>query len=104
MQWGEDIMNYRTNGISMEDGSLFFPLDDPQIIVERPEGGMGDFRAYFEIEYLSMDEALYQMQKLYGSQRKALDQVKQEVRRREETIRAMENTKVWKAYRKIKRD
>lgn len=103
MQWGEEIVNYRTNGISMEDGTLFFPLDDPQIIVKRPEDGMGDFRVYFEIEYLSLDEALYQMQKLYSSQRKALNQAQEEVRRREETIRAMENTKVWKAYRKIKK-
>ena len=104
MQWGQDILNYRTNGILIEDGSLFFPLDDPQIIVERPEGGMGDFRVYFEIEYLSLDEALYQMQKLYGEQRRALEQAKQQVQRTEETIRAMENTKVWKAYRKIKRN
>ena len=104
MQWGEEIMNYTTNGIAMEDGSLFFPLDDPQIIVERPEGGIGDFRVYFEIEYLSLDEALYQMQRLYGEQRRALAQAKQQVQRTEETIRAMENTKVWKAYRKIKRN
>ena len=104
MQWGQDILNYRTNGILIEDGSLFFPLDDPQIIVERPEGGMGDFRVYFEIEYMSLDEALYQMQKLYGEQRRALEQAKQQVQLTEETIRAMENTKVWKAYRKIKRN
>ena len=103
MQWGEDIMNYRTNGILMEEGSLFFPLDDPQIIVERPQGGMGDFRVYFEIEYLSMEETLYQMQKLYKEQRRTLDQTKQDVMCKEETIRAMENTKVWKAYRKIKK-
>ncbi len=103
MQWGEEILNYQTNGIIREDGSLFFAVDDPQIIVKRPKGGMGDFRAYFEVQYLDMGEALYQMQKLYGQQRRELTQTKEQLKQKEDLIRSMENTKVWKAYRKIKK-
>lgn len=103
MQWGEEILNYQTNGIIREDGSLFFALDDPQIIVRRPKGAMGDFRAYFEVQYLDMEEALYQMQKIYGQQRRELIQTKDQLKQKEDLIRSMENTKVWKAYRKIKK-
>lgn len=104
MQWGDtSIARYQMNGIAMEDGSFFFPMDDPQIIIERPAGAVGDFKAYFEVEYMSMEEAFEKLQQIQSRQRRELQQTSEELRRKDELIQNMENTKVWKAYRKYKR-
>lgn len=104
MQWGEtSIVRYQMNGIAMEDGSFFFPLDDPQIIVERPAGAVGDFKAYFEVEYMTMEEAFDRLWQIQSRQRRELAQTSEELHRKDELIQNMENTKVWKAYRKYKR-
>lgn len=104
MQWGKEIRNYRTNGIVQKDGSIFFPMDDPQIIVERPEGAIDDFRAYFEVTYLNKEDALDGLRSLYSRQREELSRTKATLGQREALIHEIENTKVWKAYRKIKRN
>lgn len=103
MQWGREITHYRTNGITMADGALLFSVDDPQIIVEKPAEGGDSFRAYFEIEYLSADDALYLTQNALGKVKRQLQDVQNTLRQREELIHSMENTRVWKAYRKIKK-
>lgn len=104
MEWGEEIVHYQTNGIPLEDGSIFFPVEDPQIIVPKPQKGQEEFRAYFETEYLDMEEALYRLQKDYARVKRQGDELKNQLQLREEKIRQMENTKVWKFYRTIKKE
>lgn len=103
MQWGDDITRYQMNGIVMEEEKIFFPVDDPQIIIERPQGAMGDFRVYFEITYLTMEEALQMLQQIYGRQRREMSGLKDQLQLKENQIRNMENTKIWKAYAKYRR-
>lgn len=103
MQWGGDITRYQMNGIMMEGDKMFFPVDDPQIIIEKPKGAMGDFRVYFEITYLTMEEALGLLQQVHGRQRREMAGLQDQLQLKENQIRNMENTKVWKAYAKYRK-
>lgn len=103
MHWGEEVLNYKTNGILMKDGSIFFPVDDPQIIVEKPKDTKESFRTYFEIQYLNEEETLRLTHEQWGNIKKQSMELESQLRQREAVIHQMENTKIWKAYRKIKR-
>ena len=101
--WGEEITAYRTNGIVLEDDSIFFPLDDPQIIVEVEGTAPDTFRAYFEIAYLSVTQAMEYAYREWNRSRQENLRLQDQLTQKEQLIQNMENTKVWKAYRKIKK-
>lgn len=91
-----------TNGVRTEDGSLFFATEDPQIILKCPEKRSNQVRISFRVEYLDQASALGRLNELFAQQSRTLEQTRAELGQREALIREMENTKVWKAYRKLK--
>ncbi len=96
----EDVHTVETNGIRTEPGEWFFGTEDPQIILERPK--TDQVQISFCVEYLDKTEALSRLNELYQRQNQTLKKTRAALRQREALIQEMENTKVWKAYRKIK--
>ncbi len=110
MNLGGEITHYRTNGIPLEDDKILFLVDDPQIIVEGVQPGLEPLKVSFNISYLTQEEALERTAlELADAQRKLSQtsaqarKMQKQIREQQKQIREMENTKVWKAYRKIKR-
>ena len=125
MQWGDEIKEFQTNGFMIGEDSILFPTEDPQIVVKCPGVHRGDFQVSFEITYLTMTEAIQRIEqigenladelsrvkKVLGQKEEQIIQMEEQTRQKEvlleqkeNLIHTMENTKIWKAYRKIKRD
>lgn len=100
--WGQEVTPCYTNGILGKDGNLFFAMDDPQMIIERPQGAGKELKVSFQAEYLKQAEALRYLQECYQRQSHRLARTEAKLKQKEALIHEMENTKVWKAYRKIK--
>lgn len=89
---------FSTNGFPLEDGKYYFGGGDPQFILERNVENHTGLRV--EIEVMKETEAGEEFWKSFSRISAAKDQ---EISRLNEKIRQMENTKVWKLYRSIKK-
>lgn len=95
--WGDKNCRFQTNGIQVEDGRLFFSTDDPQIILKKPLDAGNTLHIQFRIEYLSLSQSCELLNQVCTKQKDLLAM-------KEAQIRQMENTKVWKLYRAVKKD
>lgn len=83
------------NGQRVEGDTIYFPKDDPQIVIQKIEDGAE--RLKVSLQFYQADPHV--MEKL-------LEKTRQQAAMREKyrrQLREMENTKVWKAYRAYRR-
>lgn len=90
---------YSSNGFPMGGRSYYFGAGDPQFILEKIPSGKK--RLSIELEVLKEQEAGETFWKCFSRVSSEKDA---EIRRLKEKIRQMENTKVWKLYRSIKKN
>ncbi|MFV0528553.1 MAG: hypothetical protein ACK5MN_07560 [Lachnospiraceae bacterium] len=107
----EQTLLFETNGVSLDEFRWFFFTTDPQILFELPEGVRTPIQITYEIHY--MEEAVQQqVERLYNTWQTeqqhtaalsaVIDEKDAVIQQRDELIRNMEQTKIWKAYRKYK--
>ena len=101
--WGKKVGEIQTNGFVMADGSRLFANEDPQMIFQRPAGAGCQVQVQFSIEYLTAEEALAQAGRVMEEMQKQKEEINRELECKKLQIHQMENTKVWKAYRKLKK-
>ena len=87
---------FQTNGFDMGDGKYYFGAGDPQFIIDDIQGNTLDI----EIEVLKEQEAREEFWRKFSQ---VSSQKDMEIRHLNEKIRQMENTRVWKLYRSIKK-
>lgn len=88
---------FQTNGFDMGDGKYYFGAGDPQFIIDDIQGNTLDI----EIEVLKEQEAKEEFWRKFSQ---VSSQKDMEIRHLNEKIRQMENTRVWKLYRSIKKN
>ena len=88
---------YRTNGFPLGEGGYYFGGGDPQFVIERLNGQR---TLLVEIETIREQEARDAFWKNFS---RVSAQKDAQIRRLNQKIREMENTKVWKLYRTIKK-
>ena len=88
---------FQTNGFDMGDGKYYFGAGDPQFIIDDIQGNTLDI----EIEVLKEQEAREEFWRKFSQ---VSSQKDMEIRHLNEKIRQMENTRVWKLYRSIKKN
>ena len=88
---------FYSNGFDMGDGRYYFGAGDPQFIIEHVQGKTLDI----EIEVLKEQEAREEFWQKFSQ---VSSQKEQEIQRLNQKIQQMENTKVWKLYRSIKKN
>ncbi|MGI6010590.1 MAG: SAM-dependent methyltransferase [Ruminococcus sp.] len=101
----EEKVNFVTNGFVMDENRIVFDTMDPQILIlDIPEGA-----AVLEVDF-AMDTAsreigrfLQELERLPRQQEEELARLRAELDKRDRLINEMENTKVWKAYQKVKK-
>ena len=81
----------------MGDGRYYFGAGDPQFIIEHVQGKTLDIENR-SIERAGSKEEFWQKFSQVSSQKE------QEIQRLNQKIQQMENTKVWKLYRSIKKN
>ena len=101
-QDGEQV-RFRTNGVIAGEG-VYFPMPDPQLLINDIPSGKSELRLEL-VPDLERDVMRYGVEEM----RRQLEERIAETQRRtnelelcREQIRQMENTKVWKLYRKCK--
>ena len=98
-------MGVRTNGLQKSDMEWIFLTEDPQIyIVTVPFNGgklIIDLVKDFDLKNYAK-EILEEKDKIIRQEQQIIELMKQ-LREKERLIQNMENTKVWKAYKKYKK-
>lgn len=96
------------NGISIDDETFYFPEGDPQIWVDVPEGAK---RLTVDLKRLSPEEAHVRFGDVFSRLRQKQEEAEIKIRALQESldyyqekIRQMEETKIWKLYRRWKRE
>ncbi|MDO4519589.1 MAG: hypothetical protein Q4B47_04765 [Eubacteriales bacterium] len=92
-----------TNGQLQAPDKILFTNEDPWMIFQR-ENSNESVKIRFEIQYLTVREALAEAELHMEQLQQRCIELQTQLSAREEKIRQMENTKVWKAYKKLKRD
>ncbi|MBU5481066.1 methyltransferase [Blautia sp. MSJ-19] len=91
-------LSFSTNGFPLGAGQYYFGAGDPQFIVEDlPKKGQA---VRLEVYVMKAQDAQEKFWKAFAS---ASAQKDQEIRKLKRQIHEMENTKVWKLYRGIKK-
>lgn len=120
---------YLTNGIKLDESTLFFDTEDPWILMEEPNKIAGKkMKVSFAIEYIDektvsiindflgekeknavLQEREAELSQKIDENRKTIelkqierDQLEEKVHQLEMLIERMENTKIWKMYSKYK--
>lgn len=89
---------YITNGFSLGENRFYFGAGDPQLRIEQiPDDAQA---VEIELEVIKEQDARNEFWKIFSA---ASAQKDQEIQQLKLTIQAMENTKVWKLYRSIKK-
>ena len=88
---------YRTNGFPLGEGAYYFGGGDPQFVIEKLDGQK---TLFIEVEVMKEQEA---QEAFWTSFSRVSAQKDAQIRRLNQKIREMENTKVWKLYRTIKK-
>lgn len=99
LRWkNQERAGFTTNGFPLGEGRYYFGGGDPQLILERvPE----DAEALFiELEILKEQDAREEFWQKFGQVSGEKDA---QIRQLKKVIHDMENTKVWKMYRKVKK-
>ena len=91
-------VDFVTNGFPLGDGRYYFGSGDPQFILNQLSGSAQVLR--IEIEIMKETEAREEFWKVFSQVSQEKDQ---EIQRLNQKIHEMENTKVWKLYRSIKK-
>ena len=89
--------DFTTNGFPVGADSYYFGGGDPQVVIGNISG---EKRLRIEIEIMKAQDAGEKFWKSFGLVSAEKDE---EIRRLKEKISQMENTKVWKLYRSIKK-
>ena len=89
---------FYTNGFPLGEGRYYFGSGDPQFILNQLSGSAQILR--IEIEIMKEMEAREEFWKVFSQVSQEKDQ---EIQRLNQKIHEMENTKVWKLYRSIKK-
>ena len=90
--------NFVTNGFPLGGGRYYFGSGDPQFILNQLSGSTQVLQ--IEIEVMKEMEAREEFWKVFSQVSQEKDQ---EIQRLNQKIHEMENTKVWKLYRSIKK-
>ena len=88
---------FHTNGFDMGEDKYYFGAGDPQFILDDIQGKTLDI----EIEVLKEQEAREEFWQRFSQ---ISSQREQEIQQLNQKIQQMENTKVWKLYRSIKKN
>ena len=91
--------DFSSNGFPIGDGMYYFGAGDPQFILENIPDGVRKLQ--IEIEIMREQDAREAFWKGFSRISAEKDT---EIRTLKEKIRQMENTKVWKLYRSIKKN
>lgn len=91
-------VSFWTNGFPLGDEKYYFGAGDPQFIINEIPEGMDFVR--ISVEVLKEQEARAEFWKVFDQ---VSAQKEQEIRQLKQQISEMENTKIWKLYRGIKK-
>ena len=94
-------VKFHTDGCEVEDGEFYFGGDDPQIIIDIvPENAKS---MKIEMKILDNKTTEKKFWKIYTEQKRAMDQMSQELAQKKALVNQVESSKAWKVYRAIKR-
>ena len=102
MNWDDgSTVKFHTDGCEVADGEFYFGGDDPQIIIDSvPENTKS-----MEVEMEILDDKTTEKKfwNIYTEQKRAMDQMSQELAQKKALVDQVESSKAWKVYRAIKR-
>ena len=91
-----------TEGYEIASGEFYFGGDDPQIIIDSVPENQKTIE--IEMEILDKKTAERKFWKAYTEQRKAMDQMNQELEQKKALLDQVENSRAWRMYRAVKKD
>ena len=92
---------FATEGFRLEEDTLYFGGEDPQIIItEIPEGTSS---LMIDLEFLDEKKTGQKFWNAYREQERQKGQLMEELKRKEKLVRTVESSKMWKAYRHVKK-
>ena len=102
MNWDDgSTVKFHTDGCEVADGEFYFGGDDPQIIIDSvPENTKS---MEMEMEILDDKTTEKKFWNIYTEQKRAMDQMSQELAQKKALVDQVESSKAWKVYRAIKR-
>ena len=102
MTWEDGTpVKFHTDGCEVGAGEFHFGGDDPQIIVETVPENVKSMK--IEMEILDRKTTEKKFWKIYTEQKRAMDQMSQELAQKKALVDQVESSKAWKVYRAIKR-
>ena len=103
LNWGDgNSVEFLTEGYEIARGEFYFGGDDPQIIIDSVPENQKTIE--IEMEILDKKTAERKFWKDYTEQRKAMDQMNQELAQKKALLDQVENSRAWKMYRAVKKD
>ena len=92
---------FQTEGYRLEKDTLYFGGEDPQIIIiQIPEGASS---LVIDLEFMDEKKTGQQFWNAYCEQQRQIAALKDELDRKENLVRTVESSKLWKAYRHVKK-
>lgn len=92
---------FNTEGVCLEKDVLYFGGEDPQIIITQiPEEAAS---LEIELEFIDEKETGQKFWNTYCEQRRENARIREELDRKESLVHTVESSKLWKAYRHIKK-
>ena len=103
LNWGDgNSVEFLTEGYEIASGEFYFGGDDPQIIIDSVPENQKTIE--IEMEILDKKTAERKFWKAYTEQRKAMDQMNQELEQKKALLDQVENSRAWRMYRAVKKD
>ncbi|MGI6007340.1 MAG: SAM-dependent methyltransferase [Ruminococcus sp.] len=101
----EERVNYISNGFMLDEKRIVFDTMDPQILISEIPEGAAVLEAELEMDIASKEIGMFlqELERLPRQQEEELERLRDELGRKERLIHDMENTKVWKIYRKFRK-
>jgi len=97
----ESQVKFHTDGCEVSSGEFYFGGDDPQIIVDSVPENRKSIK--IEMEILDRKTTEKKFWKVYAEQKRAMEQMSQELAQKKALVDQVEGSKAWKVYRAIKR-
>ena len=97
----ESQVKFHTDGCEVSSGEFYFGGDDPQIIVDSVPENRKSIK--IEMEILDRQTTEKKFWKVYAEQKRAMEQMSQELAQKKALVDQVEGSKAWKVYRAIKR-
>lgn len=99
LRWGnQEKAGFTSNGFPLGEGRYYFGGGDPQLILEKVPEDAGTL--FVEIEILKEKDAREEFWRKFGQVSMEKDA---QIRQLKKVIHDMENTKIWKMYRKVRK-